>query len=83
MISIKYIHAYNYFFRRIVKFNFLRRDGIRVNQTTIQKDNGDPLAVYISMKWSPVKSDVGKHIICANAEDSFGYFFSYHHCHLS
>ena len=72
-----------FFFRRIVKFNFLRRDGIHVNQTTIQKDKRDPLAVYISMKWSPVKSDVGKHIICANAEDSFGYFiFSNQHCHL-
>lgn len=35
--------------------------------------SGDNHATYISMGWSPVKSDIGKHIICANAEDSKGY----------
>lgn len=61
------------FNRRITKFNFLRRDGLHVQQTVMQPVSGDPTAVYISMGWSPVNSDVGKHIICANAEDSKGY----------
>lgn len=60
------------FNRRITKFNFLRRDGLHVQQTVMQPVSGDPTAVYISMGWSPVNSDVGKHIICANAEDSKG-----------
>lgn len=59
--------------RQITKFNFLRRDGIPVKQTVMRPVSGDPHAVYISMGWSPVKSDIGKHIICANAEDSKGY----------
>lgn len=61
------------FYRNIVKFNFLRRDGIRVQQTGKKSIPGDPTAVYKSMKWAPVNSDIGKHILCANAEDSNGY----------
>lgn len=45
-----------------------------MQQTTIQPVPGDPAAVYISMNWSPVESDIGKHIVCANAEDSNGYY---------
>lgn len=67
-----------WFYRNIVKFNFLRRDGIRVQQTRIQSVLGDPTAVYISMRWSPVDSDIGKHIVCANAEDSSGYRYILH-----
>lgn len=59
--------------RKIIKFNFLRRDGTRVQKTAMQSVPGDPTAVYISMGWSPVDSDIGKHIVCANAEDSNGY----------
>lgn len=42
-------------------------------QTRIQSVLGDPTAVFISMRWSPADSDIGKHIVCANAEDSSGY----------
>uniref|UniRef100_A0A8W8IGD9 Uncharacterized protein n=1 Tax=Magallana gigas TaxID=29159 RepID=A0A8W8IGD9_MAGGI len=58
--------------RNISKFNFLRRDGIHVQQTTMKSVPGDPTAVYISMGWSPLNGDIGKHIVCANAEDSNG-----------
>lgn len=34
---------------------------------------GDPTAVYILMGWSPSNNDIGKHIVCASAEDSKGY----------
>lgn len=43
-----------------------------MKQTVMQPVSGDPHAAYISMGWSPVKRDIGKHIICANAEDSKG-----------
>uniref|UniRef100_A0A8W8IEW7 EGF-like domain-containing protein n=1 Tax=Magallana gigas TaxID=29159 RepID=A0A8W8IEW7_MAGGI len=66
--------------RRIIKFNFLRRDGTRVQKTAIQSVPGDPTAVYISMGWSPVDSDIGKHIVCANAEDSNGISTVYLRC---
>lgn len=62
------------FDRKIAKFNFLRRDGLHVQQTEIQYVSGDPKTAFISMRWSPVNSDIGKHIICANAEDSMGYY---------
>lgn len=61
------------FYRTITKFNFLRRDGIHVQQTEIKYVPGDPKTAYISMRWSPANSDIGKHIICANAEDNKGY----------
>lgn len=51
----------------------MRRDGIHVQQTVKRPVLGDPNAAHISMKWSPVNSDIGKHIICVNAEDSNGY----------
>lgn len=44
-----------------------------MQKTAIQSVPGDPAAVYISMGWSPVDSDIGKHIVCAHAEDSNGY----------
>nr|XP_034326148.1 uncharacterized protein LOC105319101 isoform X2 [Crassostrea gigas] len=66
--------------RNISKFNFLRRDGIHVQQTTMKSVPGDPTAVYISMGWSPLNGDIGKHIVCANAEDSNGISTVELHC---
>lgn len=51
----------------------MRRDGIPVQQTEMKYVPGDPITAYISMRWSPANSDIGKHIICANAEDNKGY----------
>ncbi|XP_062601801.1 uncharacterized protein LOC134263464, partial [Saccostrea cucullata] len=65
------VYAKATFGRKIVRFDFLRRDGKPVNHTGIQNashisDN----AVFISMRWSPTKVDKGHHILCANAEDN-------------
>lgn len=66
--------------RHIRKFNSMRRDGIHVQQTVKRPVLGDPNAAYISMRWSPVNSDIGKHIICVNAEDSNGVSTVEMHC---
>lgn len=33
----------------------------------------DPNAAYSTMSWTPANSDLGFHLVCANAEDTNGY----------